>query len=160
MILRRVRLTGVTLLLRVRVLLRGFLTTKGPGREIGTTTGRATRRVGHLVADDSLSADKLEFEEPSLLVMGDGFPGREFGGAAGFDFSILEGFGWPEARFELEAGRSSFVGCEPAKRGGNDGRVEDADEDDFVVVLNVAVPKWAPRAWIGILGFPDDDRGI
>jgi hypothetical protein len=50
----------------VGVLLRGFLTTNGPGSEIGSTTGGATRRVGHLVADDSLSADKLEFEEPSL----------------------------------------------------------------------------------------------
>ena len=68
--LRRVRLTGVTLLLRVGVLLRGLLTTNGPGREIGTTTGGATRRVGHLVADDSLSADKLEFEEPSLSPKG------------------------------------------------------------------------------------------
>ena len=115
MTLRRVRLTGVTLLLRVGVLLRGLLTTKGPGREIGTTTGGATRRVGHLVADDSLSADKLEFEEPSLPPKkGDGFPGREFGSAAGLDFSILEGFGWLEARFELEAGRSSLAGCEPA----------------------------------------------
>lgn len=66
MTLRRVRLTGVTLLLRVGVLLRGFLTTNGPGREIGTTTGGATKRVGHLVADDSLGVDKLEFEEPSL----------------------------------------------------------------------------------------------
>ena len=68
--LRRVRLTGVTLLLRVGVLLRGLLTTNGPGREIGTTTGGATRRVGHLVADDSLSADKLEFEEPYLSPKG------------------------------------------------------------------------------------------
>ncbi len=117
MTLRRVRLTGVTLLLRVGVLLRGLLTTNGPGREIGTTTGGATRRVGHLVADDSLSADKLEFEEPSLSPMGgNGFPGREFGSAADFDFSTLDGFGWLEARFELEAGRSSFAGCEPAKR--------------------------------------------
>ncbi len=68
--LRRVRPTGVTLLLRVGVLLRGFLTTNGPGREIGTTTGGATSRVGHFVADDSLGVDKLELEEPSLPVKG------------------------------------------------------------------------------------------
>ncbi len=66
--LRRVR--RVTLLLRVGVLLRGFLTTNGPGREIGTTTGGATYRVGHFVADDSLSADKLDPEEPSLPTEG------------------------------------------------------------------------------------------
>ncbi len=64
--LRRVRLTGVTLQLRVGVLLRDFLTTNGPGQEIGTTTGDATSRVGHFVADDSLSADKLEPEDSSL----------------------------------------------------------------------------------------------
>ncbi len=43
----------------------GFLITNGPGREIGTTTGGATSRIGHFVADDSLSADKLDTEEPS-----------------------------------------------------------------------------------------------
>ncbi len=58
-ILRRVRLIGVTLLLRLGVLFRCILTTNGPGREIGTTTGGATSRVGHFVADDTLSADKL-----------------------------------------------------------------------------------------------------
>ncbi len=68
--LRRVRLTGLTLLLRVGVLLWGFLTTNGPGREIRTTTGGATNQVGHLVADDSLSADKLDPEEPSLPTEG------------------------------------------------------------------------------------------
>ncbi len=60
----RVRLTGVTLLLRVGVLIRGFLTTNGPGRELGTKTGGATSRVGNFVADDSLSADKLDPEGP------------------------------------------------------------------------------------------------
>ena len=69
-ILLRVRLIGVTLLLRLGVLLRGFLTTNGPGREIGTTTGGATNRVGHFVADDSLGADKLDPEEPSLPTEG------------------------------------------------------------------------------------------
>jgi hypothetical protein len=114
-----------------------------------------------LVADDSLSVDKLEFEKPSLPPKGgDGFPGREFGSTADFDFPIGGGFGWLEARFELEAGRSSFAGCEPAKCWGNDGRAEEVDEGDVVVVLDAAVPKWAPRAWIGILGFPDEDWGI
>ncbi len=47
----------------VGVLLRGLLTTKEPGREIGITTVGANRRFGHFIADDSLSADKLEFEE-------------------------------------------------------------------------------------------------
>ncbi len=68
--LRRVRLTGLTLLLWVGVLLRGFFTTNGPGWEIGTTTGDATSRVGHFVADNSLSADKLDPEEPSLPTEG------------------------------------------------------------------------------------------
>jgi hypothetical protein len=71
--LRRVRLTGVTLLQRVGVLLRGFLSTNGPGREIGTTTGGVTSRVGHFVADDSLSADKLDPEETSLPMEGGWF---------------------------------------------------------------------------------------
>ena len=61
---------GVTLLLRLGVLLRGLLTTNGPGREIGTTTGGATSRVGYFVADVSLSVDKLEPEEPSLPTEG------------------------------------------------------------------------------------------
>jgi hypothetical protein len=115
--LRRVRPTGVTLLLRVGVLLRGFLTTNGPGREIGTTTGGATSRVGHFVADDSLGVDKLELEEPSLPVKGrDGFPGRGFCPAGmRSDFSFLWRFGWLEARFEFETGRSSWRGCGPAK---------------------------------------------
>ncbi len=60
----------MTLLLRVGVLLRGFLTTNGPGREIGTTTCGATNRVGYLVADDSLSADKLDPEVTSLPTEG------------------------------------------------------------------------------------------
>ncbi len=60
----------MTLLLRVGVLLRGFLTTNGPGREIGTTTGVATNQVGHFVADDSLSADKLDPEKPSFPTEG------------------------------------------------------------------------------------------
>ncbi len=68
--LRRVRLIGLTLLLRVGMILRGFLTNNGPGREMGNTTGGATSRVGHFVADDSLSVDKLEPEEPSLPTEG------------------------------------------------------------------------------------------
>ena len=43
---------------------------------------------------------------------------------------------------------------------GKYGRAEDVDDGDVVVVLDAAVPKWAPRAWIGILGFPDEDWGI
>ncbi len=69
----------MTLLLRVGVLIRGFLTTNGPGRETGTTTGGATNRVGYFVADDSLSADKLDPEEQSLPQEGGWFPGHEFG---------------------------------------------------------------------------------
>jgi hypothetical protein len=69
-ILLRVRLIGVTLLLRLGVLLRGLLNTNGPGREIGTTTGGATSRFGPFIADGSLSVDKLEPEEPSLPTKG------------------------------------------------------------------------------------------
>ena len=110
--LRRVRPSGVVLLLRVGVLLRGFLTTNGPGRERGTTTGGATSRVGHFTADDSLGVDKLEPEEPSLPTKGEkDFPGRGFDTAgAGWEFSALEGFGWLKARFDLETGRSSLGG--------------------------------------------------
>jgi hypothetical protein len=159
--LRRVRLTGVTLLLRVGVLLRGFLTTNGPGREIGTTTGGATNRVGHFVADDSLGADKLDPEEPSLPTEGgNGFPGRDFDiVGTSSEFPFLDGFGWLEARFELATGRSSCGGREPAKCTGNDDRIDAAD-GDVVVVLEVAVPKGAPRAWIGLLGFPEEDWGL
>ncbi len=97
------------------VLIRCFLTTNGPGREIGTITGGATSRVGHFVADDSLSADKLKPEEPSLPKEGgECFPGREFVGTS-LEFSFFERFGWLEARFELETGRSSCAGREPAK---------------------------------------------
>ncbi len=69
-----------------------------------------------------------------------------------FPFSM--DFGWLEARFELEFGRSSCGGREPAKCKGNDDRIEAAD-GEVVVVLELVVPKGAPRAWIGPLGFPD-----
>ncbi len=159
--LRRVRLIGVKLLLRVGVLLRGFLTTNGPGRETGTTTGRATNRVGHFVADDSLNADKLDPEEPSLPTEGgNGFPGRDFDRmGTSSEFPFFNGFGWLEARFELETGRSSCGGREPAKCKGNDDRIKAAD-GEVVVVLEVVMPKGAPRAWIGLLGFPDEDWGL
>ncbi len=75
------------------------------------------------------------------------------------NFSFFDGFGWLEARFELEAGRSSGGGREPAKCKENDGRSEVAD-GEVVVVLDAAVPKGAPRAWIGTLGLPDEDWGI
>ncbi len=148
---------GVTLLLRLGVLLRGLLTTNVPGREIGTTTGGATSRVGHFVADVSLSVDKLEPEEPSLPTEGgDGLLGRDFDTAGmGSEFPFFDGVGWLEARFEFEAGRSSVGGREPAKCKGNDGR-----SGDVVVVLDAAVPKGAPRAWIGTLRLPDEDWGI
>ncbi len=151
----------MTLLLRVGVLLRGFLTTNGPGRETGTTTGGATSRVGHFVADVSLSVDKFEPEEPSLPTEGgDGLLGRDFDTASmGSEFPFFHGFGWLEARFELEAGRSSGGGREPTKFKGNDGRIDAAD-GEVVVVLEVAVPKGAPRVWIGLLEFPDEDCGL
>ncbi len=158
--LRRVRLTGVTLLLLVGVLLRGFLTTNGPGRIIGTTTWGATNRVGHFVADDSLSADRLDPEEPSLPTGGDGFPGRDFDTVGtSSEFPFFDGFGWLEACFELETGRSSCGGREPAKCKGNDDRIE-ATDGEVGVVLEVVLPKAAPRAWIGLLGFPDEDWGL
>jgi hypothetical protein len=64
------------------------------------------------------------------------------------------------ARFEPETGRSSCGGREPAKCKGNDSGVEVADEGEVVVDLDAAVPKGAPRAWIGFLGLPDEDWGI
>ncbi len=145
----------------MEVLLRGFLTTNGPGREIGSTTGGATSLVGHFGADDSLSADKLEPEEQSLPTEGgDGLLGRDFDNAGmGSEFPFFDGFGWLEARFEFEAGRSSCGGREPAKFKGIDGRSEVVD-GEFVIVLDAAGPKGAPRAWIGTLGLPDEDRGI
>ncbi len=138
-----VRLTGLTLLLRLGVLLRGFLTTNGPGREIGTATGGATSRVGHFVAEDSLSADKLEAEEPSLPKEGGMFfPGRKFDTAGtSSDLHFFDGFGWLEARFELETGRSSSGGREPAKYKGNDSGVEAAGDGEVVFFLDAAVPK-------------------
>ncbi len=48
--LRRVGLTGMTLLMRVGLLLRGILNTNGPGWEIGTTIVGATCQVGDFVA--------------------------------------------------------------------------------------------------------------
>ncbi len=89
-ILRRVRPIGVVILLRVGVLLRGFLTTNGRGRERGPTTVGATSRVGHFTADDLLGVDKLEPEEPSLPTKGvTEFPGRGFDNAeASLDFPL------------------------------------------------------------------------
>ncbi len=55
------------------MLLRNFLTTNGPEQEIGTITVGSTSPVGHFVADDSLSADKLDPEEPSLPTEGKWF---------------------------------------------------------------------------------------
>ncbi len=75
------------------------------------------------------------------------------------EFPIFDGFGWLEARFELKTGRSSCGGREPAKCKGNDNRIEAAD-GEVDVVLEVVVPKGAPRAWIGLLGFPDEDWGL
>ncbi len=90
----------------------------------------------------------------------DGFPGRNFGTVGtSSEFLFFDGFGWLEARFELKTGRSSCGGREPAERKGNDDRMEAAD-GEFVVVLEVVVPKGAPRAWIGLLGFPDEDWGL
>ncbi len=91
---------------------------------------------------------------------GDGFLGRDFDSVGtSSEFPFLDGFGWLEARFELETGRSSCGGREPAKGTGNDDRT-DAANGEVVVFLEVAVPKGAPRAWIGLLGYPDEDWGL
>ncbi len=42
----------------------------------------------------------------------------------------------------------------------NDSVVEAADDGKVVVILDALVPKWAPRALIGILEFLDEDWGI
>ncbi len=75
------------------------------------------------------------------------------------EFLFFDGFGWLEARFELDTGRSSCGGRDPAKCKGNDDRIEAAD-GEVVVVLEVAVHKGAPWAWIGLLEFPDEDWGL
>ncbi len=36
----------------------------------------------------------------------------------------------------------------------------EAGDEEVVVVLDVVVPKVAPRAWIGFLGLPDEDCGL
>ncbi len=91
---------------------------------------------------------------------GDGFPGRDFDTAGtSSEFPFFDGPGWLEARFELETGNSSCGGQEPAKCKGNDDRIDAADRE-VVVVLEVVVPKGAPRAWIGLLGLPDEDWGL
>ncbi len=114
-----------------------------------------------MVADDSLSADKLDPDEPSLPTEGgDGFPGRDFDTVGtSSEFPFFDGFCWLEARFELETGRSSCRGREPAKCKGNDDRIE-ASDGEVVVVLEVVEPKGAPRAWIGPLGLTDEDWGL
>ncbi len=92
--------------------------------------------------------------------MGDGLLGREFDTAGkSLEDPFFDGFGLLEAPFELEAGRSSCGGRDPAKCKGNDSGVEVAD-GEVVVVLDAAVPKGAPQAWIGNLGLPDKDWGI
>jgi hypothetical protein len=73
-------------------------------------------------------------------------------------FPFFDGFVWLEARFELETGRSSCGGREPAKSKGNDDRIEAAEGED-VVVLEVAVPKGDLGLGLALWGFQMMTRG-